>query len=98
MEDFSVGEEGTHAEWFEHPSFSQFKIAFTITYSTVSDWRRRREGSRGNVGVSSQGEEINRSKFRRHKFADFGFCMHLLLLVYHYIVQNFQNSVKLISV
>jgi hypothetical protein len=35
------------------------------------DWRRRRgEGSRGNVQVSSQGEEINRTKFRRHKFAD----------------------------
>jgi hypothetical protein len=52
MEDISGGEEGNHAEWFEHPSFSKFKITFTITSSTVSDWRkrrRRREGSRGNV-------------------------------------------------
>jgi len=62
MEDISGGEEGNHAEWFEHPSFSKFKITFTITSSTVSDWRkRRREGSRGNVQVSSQDEEINRS-------------------------------------
>jgi len=90
MEDISRGEEGTHAEWFEHPSFSQFKIAVTITSSTIPDWRRRRgEGNRGSVEVSSQGEEINTSKFRRHKFADFEFCMHLFLLVYHYTLQNF---------
>jgi len=66
MEDISGGEEGNHAEWFEHPSFSKFKITYTITSSTVTDWRkrrrrRRREGSRGNVQVSLQGEEINRS-------------------------------------
>jgi hypothetical protein len=89
MEDISVGEGGTHAEWFEHPSFSQFRIAFTITSSTVSDRRRRRRRRRRNVRVCSQGEEINRSKFRRHKFADFVFSMHLLLLVYHYTFQNF---------
>jgi hypothetical protein len=59
MEDISGGEEGNHAEWFEHPSFSQFKITFTIMSSTVSDWRKRRkEGSRGNC---LQGEEINRN-------------------------------------
>jgi len=29
VEVISGGEEGTHAEWFEHPSVSQFKITFT---------------------------------------------------------------------
>jgi hypothetical protein len=38
------------------------------------------------VRVSSQDEEINRSKFRRQKYADFVFCMHLLLLAYHYTI------------